>query len=576
MTDAPIAERFIHSTYLRKLGPYGQDDAVVAKVHRHYQDGRVEPHLKIIRNPSRRFYTTLPGIRDTYTEKKEWEDLHNLEAHTCKNADMPREIFRALNGFYPKAPPSLRKLAESPYLYGADISIESLIKAAHREKFDAAGVSPIPITTGVFDVESSMSSHNFGQLIMASISHEEKIYTSVLRSNLFVVDAQGNRKPGNIEDVAAFARKRLDASVVFPGKRAQRAIGKRVFQLHFHLAETPLEMLQWLMGKMHENRTDFMCAWNLPFDMQRVLETCAKANYAPERLLCPPELDRELRSARFVVDPGQKDAHYTRRWHWLYAPAYTQWYDAMCLYSILRVVDGFEASYELGDVLRENDVCDGKLTFDTEIPDAADMSKADWHRYMQQNHPYEYVTYNVFDVMSVQVMEWINSDASGMHVLIGNSALQNFNKQTRRAADSLHFKCLRKNKVVAATGAKAEDGEDIIVKHGGAVLPPERTWQSGLPVIIEAPTRDTCVHGHVSDIDLKAIYPNVDQAFNVSRETKLATMLRIEGFPDVEMRTYASMIAAIYENAVPIGIQYYGLPGYDEAAALFLKQRQKA
>lgn len=572
MANTKPVDQFIHSTFLNRLGPRGQDDAVVTKVHRHHPDGRVTPELKVIKNPKRRFYTTHKGLRDTYTEKKEWEDLHNLEVHTCHNADLPREIFRALQGFYPQTPPNLRKLYESPYLYGADISIEALIKAAHREKFSQAGLIPAPLTRGMFDVETSMLQHNFGQLIMATVSHEEHCYTAILRSNLFTVDAKGNKTPGTLEELQALAVQYLDPKVVFPSKKAQKAIGERRFQFHFHLAETPLEILQWTLGKMHENRTDFMGVWNLPFDMGRILDTCRAAHVDPAELLCPRELEPMYRQVRFAPDPGKKDDHFSRRWHWLYAPAYTQWYDAMCLYSILRIVDGFEASYALDHVLKVNDVCDGKLKFKDKIPDASEMSTADWHRFMQTTHPYEYVIYNIFDVMSVQVMEWINNDVAGMHVLAGDSALQNFNKQTRRSADALYFKCLSRNKVTATT-APADTTDSDIIKHGGAVLTPERTWEAGLAAIREAPGRETYAHAHVNDIDLSQLYPSIDMACNISRETKLATLLRIEGFPDQEMRTYTSMLVNIPENAVPLGTRYYGLPGYTEMTALFQQQR---
>lgn len=571
MTQTKPIDRFIHSTYLRGTGSTGQDDAVVAKMHRHQPDGTIVPELKVIRNPQRRFYVTKPGLRSQHTEKKEWEALTALEQRTCANKDLGTEVFKALHGFFPSNPPILRKLYESPYLYGADISIESLIKYATNKAFDKSDANPGPLTTGMFDVEGSMLAHNQGQLIMATISHENQFYTSVLRSNFFVVDEKGNRKPGNLEDLEKMAYEHLNPDKVFKSDRVKKILKERGFKLHFHIADEPIDILRWTLGKMHENRTDFMGVWNLPYDMQSILDTCEQAGVDPAELLCPPDLPDDLKRARFVPGAKRKDEPHHRRWHWLYAPAYTQWYDAMCLYSILRIVSGMEANYTLGHILQKNDICDGKLHFVGQIPGVEDMSTQDWHRHMQTKHPYEYIVYNIFDVMSLQALEWVNNDVPGMYVLIGNSALQNFSKQTRRGADALYYSCLEKGYVTATTSSNESD--DDIIKQGGAVLPPERTYQAGLYALREAPERETCIHAHVSDIDLSAIYPTIDMACNISRETKLATMIRVLGFPDADVRLFSSLILSVTENAIAIGTKFFGLPGYHEMDELF-KQSQ--
>lgn len=574
MSKSPI-DRVIHSTFINRIGPQ-EDDAVIAKIHRHHPDGKVEPMLKVLRNPRRRFYTTKPGLRDQYNEKKEWEEMHMLDEHVCLNKDLPKEVFNALHGFYPtQRPPNMRKLSESPYLYGADISIEALIKSAHNKRFDASKASPAPLTTGMFDVETNVLTDGFGRLIMATISHENQIYTSVLKASFFKLDKAGNKKPGDLAELEKLAYFHLDAQKVFPSKRAQKALNGRKFKLNFHIANEPIDILRWTLSKMHENRTDFMGVWNLPFDMGVILRTCKEAGVDPASVLCPPDLPKEYRNVHFAIDQGKKEDHFTRRWHWLYAPGYTKWYDAMCLYSILRIVAGFETSYALDNVLKVNDVCDGKLKFKNKIPYSDEMSGIDWHRMMQSKHPYEYIIYNIFDVMSVQVMEWINNDVPGMHVLIGDSVLQNFTKQTRRSADVLYFKCLERNMVTAVT-SPATIKDDDIVKQGGAVLTPERTWKAGINIILEAPQRESYVHGNVNDIDLSALYPSITMACNISRETKTGTMIRIENHPDQDVRTLASMLISLQENAVPISQKFFGLPGYEDMGNLFDDHLKKA
>lgn len=571
--ERPIAKRFIHSTHVTRLGPNGQEDGVVVKMHMHYADGTVKPALEVIRNPKRTFYVTKKGLQDTHTEKKEWEDLTSLDEFTCANADLPREVFKALNGYYPRGHVPLRNLYSSPYLYGADVSIETLMKAAYSKAFISLDVKPSPLTVGMFDTETSMEVDNYKELIMASVTHENIVYTSVLKRNFFYKDKEGNRKPGNIADLKALAHTCLDPQKVFPNPKVQKILKGRKFELNFHVADEPIDILRWIFDKIHTHKTDFMGVWNLPFDMEIILKTCKDAGVDPAEILCEPKLPSDFKKIRFNEDPGRAADHFSRRWHWLYAPAATQWYDAMCLYSILRIVSGFEASYSLDYVLRKNEISDGKLKFKDRVPDMDDMSQADWHRYMQRNCPYEYIVYNIFDVVGLQVMEWMNNDVPGLHVLIGNTPLQNFNKQTRRSADALYFKCLDRKKVTATTSTAEDDDSVEIAKQGGAVLPPERTFNAGMRAIRESPHRETYAHAHVNDIDLSAIYPNAEMAGNICRETKLATMLRIMGRPSMDMRTYASMMISLKENSVVMGKEFYGLPGYEEMTDLFGKHQ---
>lgn len=566
MTE-PVGKMFVHSCHITKLRDGG--DAVVIKEHTHHADGRVEPTLSVIRNPKRRFYVSKPEVRKTHDEKREWEDLHNLDEHTVFNHEIEKEAFKALEGYYPRGHVPMRTLNKSPYLYGADISIETIAKASYANKFEASGLKPQLLTTGFFDTETDMLSDDYG-LIMATITHENNVYTSVLRKNLFKIDEKGNKAPATVDELLDLAHRSLNPDVIFTEPSTRKLLKGREFKLHVHVADTPIQILEWIFARLHENKTDFMGVWNLPFDMQVVLDTCKAANVDPADILCPPELPKELRRVNFQEQLPRKNDQFHRRWHWLYAPGYAKMYDAMCLYSILRIVSGFESGgYSLDNVLRNNKISDGKLKFADKVPDAAQMSSADWHRHMQSKFPLEYIVYNMFDTIGLQVQEWKNNDVQGMVTLIGNSPLQNFAKQTRRSADALYFKCLDRGKVTATTST-AEDDEDIdIAKQGGAVLPPERTFGAGLRVLSECPLREAYVHRHVDDIDLSAVYPNIDMACNISRETKLSTIIGISGHDPMEVRTYASMLISPYENAVPIGNIFYKLPDYQEMDAKF-------
>jgi hypothetical protein len=535
-------------------------DTLVVKEHCHHKDGTVTANLRRYDDPPTRFYVTKPGLRN-HDEKKEWEKIDRLDEYIVPHSRVTEEVFRALHGYFPRGRVSLRNLSESPYLYGTDISIEAVAKDGYAQKWPE-DVKPAALTTGMYDSESSMQDHDYGKLIMATVTHEHKVYTAIVKSSFFFIDDKGNRKPGNMDDLMKLVHEKLDPNVIFTDPKTRKRIvdGWPPFEYEVKVVDKPIDILKWIFGKIHQNKTDFVGVWNLPFDTRLILKTCEEAGIRPADLYCPPELDEDLKRFHFKEDPGKPKDHFSRRWHWPSVPGYTQWYDAMCLYSILRIVKGFESSYALDYVLRKNKISDGKLKFSDRIPEADSMSSADWHRLMQTKYPYEYIVYSIFDSVSIQAMERVNNDVTALYALMEQSPLHSFNKQTRRAADVLHFYTKSVGKIVAASST-ANDPYGL-TKKGGAVLSPEFGAAVGMPVVEELPNSTTSVALHVSDIDLSAIYPNNTMSCNISRETKVSLLRGIDGFPEDDIRMLASMLIAIKPNAVPIATHFFGLPDY--------------
>lgn len=80
------------------------------------------------------------------------------------------------------------------------------------------------------------------------------------------------------------------------------------------------------------------------------------------------------------------------------------------------------------------------------------------------------------------------------------------------------------------------------------------------------------------------MYPSTMIAFNVAKQTKLATVLGIEGFEVIfdkpetakdrkvvfdPVNEFYSHISAVSENAVMLGEKYFNLVSYEEALRLY-------
>ena len=129
-------------------------------------------------------------------------------------------------------------------------------------------------------------------------------------------------------------------------------------------------------------------------------------------------------------------------------------------------------------------------------------------------------------------------------------------------------------KVPASSGASMFTEYDLMQgKSGGTVLPPDKAVNVGVSVLEEFdyPSQVSLLS---NDLDVSSMYPSITSAFNISKETTLATAISINGFPQADVELYFGGINQPHINAVPICEHFYGFPGYKEMAHLFRSQKE--
>lgn len=567
----PVAKGFLHSCYIRKT--YDGGDAVVVSEISYNKDGTTVPQLCVYPNPMRSVYVTKKQFQN-HTDKKEIEDLDKLDRYVVPNAQLGRELFKILNGYYSNRYVNPKELFDNPYVYGADMHIQTLIKNKYKTDFEASGIKAVVPTTGFFDIERSVIPASMDTLIVLSVTHENTIYTAILDA-FFYKEVDGRRIKGDLNELAQMSKDILTPIVeetVNSNKYLKMHKDRLPFKVEYFVGSTEIELVEWIFSKVHENRTSFMGVWNIDYDIPAIMDVLRKAGVEPSAVFCPPELDPKYRYVEYRKDFSKTD-HPADKWHWLSTTSYVQFYDAMCLYSKLRTVKGKESSYGLDAILKKNGI-EGKLHF-PELTGLENMSKVDWHRHMQLHEFYRYIIYNQYDVISIQLMEWMNRDTHSMLLLSNVTSLDKFPRQTRRVADTLYTDWLGKGKVLATAGSNMRADYDREIKAvGGAVLSPFRIDKNGLHAIIEYPTHSTRLHIFVNDVDFTGMYPNVTQGANISKGTKLSTVLYITSpivqlyySPREAVEAFFAMMVTPQDNAVMICKQYFGFPGYETIEA---------
>lgn len=584
--------QFVHCTSL----DFGKDGYAMIINEKNVDTG--ESRLKIIKNPIRPFWITRPNAR-THKEKKEFAKVSELEMFQCPQNQLKEELAKKL-GIYkgPNAWYDMRKMCDNPYVYGADIDPEVIYRIGYMKK-----CRPVKdYNVGFLDIETSV----FGDEqvnVMTYIDQHFCIHTGVLKLFLkekgmkdileYKDSVWFNVMAGlNDEAKKAVANLTLNVDVLtdefkeehrkwmkdkVPLKDLNPAFIQlinenlaKLFTFDIRIFDKELDLLVWSMRNIHDTKPDFVGIWNMDYDIPYLIKRFQIHGINPATAFSHPEVPPKFRMLRYKQDKGKDGQHFTEKWHWLYCPGYTKYIDSMCLYSRIRKVDGKENSYKL-DFIANKEIGIGKMPVTT-------------HEDMQENHFVEYVIYNMVDAAVMSLMEIINHDMTSMVGLSYISPLPEFAHQTKQLTNNFYEYCREKGLVPAAVGGSQRKPTDAqIFNVGGAVLDPTNIRDASLPVMMENDDM-TQLYCMVCDIDVSSMYPSTMIAFNVAKQTKLATVLGIEGFevlfdkPETAkdrkvifdpVNEFYTHISAVSENAIFLGEKYFNLVSYEEALRLY-------
>ena len=470
-----MAKQFIHSASWD--GPYGST-VVVSEVD--IDTGK--PSLNIIKNPKRDFYITKPGMQN-HELKKEFEYLKNLDRHMCVQHELSASLFKALNGFESRGYVNMSRLLESPYVYGADIDIDVLIK---REYYKRNGNVIPKFNVGMLDIETSMTDKQIIAITYVDTASRQ-VYTGVLGSYLKIDETQTVLQD-KCEEL-------LPQALSTIRKKVKEKLGSLDFKINLFVSNKEIEIIEWVFKNLHKHKPTFCGIWNLDFDIPYILDRLEFRGVCPEDIFCHPDVPIECRYVKYKRSNKKKVQHVTDHWHMLYTSGYTQFIDSMALYAALRIVKGKEISYRLDYISRKN-LGIGKM----------EIVKGATHEYLQQNHFVEYVAYNIVDTVLLVLLEELNQDIPNMLGLLSISPIDCLRKQTAQLRNTCYDYCLRHGAVSGSVmGDQSTEYDSIIGKAGGAVLSPKNVSGIGSNVLEEAPNFETQLCRFVCDLDVSKL-----------------------------------------------------------------------
>jgi hypothetical protein len=541
--------------------PQGEsDDYHLVKEVAHYPDGSTTPHIRMIRNFRFPFWVTKRAFRK-HKEKKEWELVERLDRFESTRSNQSTAIARALGMPGVRDPHILKR---SPFLYGADLLSTSVIRKTYMERFPAVNTL---YGVAAFDVETD-AINGTGEIVIATLSYGRRVVTAVLKSFVGTGTA--------IEDVDPDLRRKL---VRYTGDVCiQRAIRWDIV-----LVERPVDIILTCFRRAHEWKPDFVAIWNINFDMPKMLECLSRAGIDPKDVFSDPAVPEAWRHFRYKVGSNRKVTASGKvspipphaQWHTVFCPSSFYFIDAMCVYWHLRSQKGKDPSYSLDAILRKTF---GERIRKLRFEEASHLTGISWHQFMQRHHPLEYVIYNVFDCISMELLDEETRDLQlTLPGFAGWSDFCHFNSQPRRLVDRLHYFCLEeKGRVIGTTSdsMRTELDAHVVNASGWIVtLPAHLVADNGLCLIEEAPRLRTSIRAHAADLDALSSYPTGEETFNISKETTARELCRIDGVSEHTRRMQGINLSGDATNAIEVACGLFGLPSLDQWLDAFARAK---
>jgi hypothetical protein len=581
MTDIPkeriVARTCLHATYI-PTDKTRDDDAVLVSEIVENDKGETRPELRIFTKPKTTFWVTQPQYRN-HTDKKEFENRDRLTEYSVYYKDKDKEIFKALNGYYPNflSFKQRRELYQSPYLYGGNITIEARVAMKYKKDLAKQGkVSHTP-TTGFFDIEKSLIPDSEGKLPLMTFTAENKVYLAMKRSFMYE-EENGKMVPVTIDKIKHAVSEIIDPLVeeIFESEKdSLNAVRHKLpFTYEYFVGDTEVDMILWIFEKMHESKVSFIGIWNLNFDIPEIIKVLEEAGIPLKDVFAHPS----LRNGRFAYANYRPDVrkvdHFTQKWHWLSATAHFQFVDSLALYSYIRTVDGKEASYALDDVLKKFGI-GGKLKV-RQVKDLEGLQQADWHRAMLGKYFTYYALYGMWDTMSLQILEWRNSDLTSMMLASDITPPKFFPNQTIKATNTLFEDWECENEILG-TGVDVEGiADEDLLTAGGAVLEPDKLMAKGANLFKEWKSHFTRCFFWNNDVDFAALYPLITASNNISKQTKIATLVGVISpwvnrhyKDDDAVEVVCNCLITPRASGYDLGTEFFNLPRYEEMSYLF-------
>lgn len=493
------------------------DDLLTVKELVWLKDGTKIPRLRFYPNRMRPFGITKEKYRN-HTDKKEVEDIDKLILCESTQRDLNSQIVRRLGYGNPKQ--QLRTLCRNQYIYGADISPATLLKRQYQEKWPGLFHSN---QVAVLDTETDMWNGDGKDVIISTVTFKKKAIITILDTWI-----------AGIPDPINSILKALD-------EHLGHITRPRNIEFEIKILKSQGAMIKTCIDRCHEWMPDFVSFWNMDFDMSVMIGALDRDGYNLAEVFSAPEVPKEYKYFKYKRGPDQKvkadgkseNLAWYDRWHVVETPSSHFWIDSAAVYRNIRRAKGKEPSYALDKILKKNLGEEwGKLYFPTG-DSTAPSGSVEWHMQMQKHYKINYVVYNVYDCLGVELLDEKVTDLNTQIGILSNSSEYSvFNSNPKRNVSEFYFDMLKDNMMAGTLSDRMADENDSLVPSiAGWIVtfPTSLVEANGVHMIKDLPSVRSFVRRYTSDADIASTYPIGEIIQNLSKMTTMYEVCKIAG-----------------------------------------------
>lgn len=329
--------------------------------------------------------------------------------------------------------------------------------------------------------------------------------------------------------------------------------------------DTEVELLKAMWDTIHLTKPDFVGIWNMNFDIPYILHRMAILDMDILEVCCHPDVPEKYRVVRYKEDKdrredfqkkgGDDNKHPSRLWDWVYISGYTQFYDQMALYSLIRK-RSILPSYKLDDIAFE----------ETEYRKLDYHSKGYTIRKLAHQNFKIFMAYSMIDTIRLKQIEDKTDDFHRSIIFADNTKLETSqkisyvikNKMMRYYLDDKNGTRVIGNNVVYNVKEKID---------GAIIASPDNLKLKGKGVLNSV----GYIYDDVVDFDEASEYPRVIQTFNISKNSIWGRMRKIfvgeNERKDLSADEFNKYLQTLDTSIFTIGSVYFDLPEVDQILA---------
>jgi len=502
----------IHITWVRATNYSPDCHIVLEKIH--YTDNSIKRNIRIIRDFKRPYYITKINYRN-HKQNKEREALSKLTEYFSTQSDLSLNINKSLGRNMTNT--SLRHALNSPYVYGASLSSTAYLRYMYGKKYP---IKQSKLRYLSYDLETSVGADKDASIIIASLAGDDGSITVIIRKD-FVANIN------NVIPAIKAKEKELISEYGYSNILKADTV-------KYIIVDNEAELIKSLSKTMFDYQPDVVAAWNHDFDVNKLIERCQYLNLNIADIFSHPDIPKAIRRFRFIegarskttVSGNFRPLSPSEQWHNVHATSGFMWLDAMCVYRALRSQGQSLASYSL-DAIASKHLNIGKL----ELDETEHLSNYETHIYMQEKRPLEYIVYAALDARLMILIEQQTKDLTlRLHTELAGVDVESTKRSTERTMTMFSLDQLEKGYILGTAGTEPDEFPLDTLPLGGwpLTLSNNLHHQKGVKVLEDMPDADTNLYTNIFTVDITSGYPNGTRAMNVSKETTLTEVCRLD------------------------------------------------